>query len=58
MSESIETETVIDNLTKSPTTNVTLEKQDGKPAGLTIVTEASEEDTATTITEPYIKKKI
>ena len=57
MSESIETEAVIDNLTKSSTINVTSENQDGKPAGLTIVTEASEEDTATTITEPYITKK-
>ena len=40
------------------TVNVTLDNKDGNPAGLTIVTEPSEEDTATTITEPYITKKI
>ena len=40
------------------TINVTLDNKDGNPAGLTIVTEPSEEDTATTITEPYITKKI
>ena len=48
----------MDKLTKSPPTNTTPGKQDGKSACLTIVTEASEEDTATTITEPYITKKI
>ena len=40
------------------TSNVTLGNNHGNPAGLTIVTEPSEEDTATTITEPYITKKI
>ena len=39
------------------TVNVTLDNKDGNPAGLTIVTEPLEEDTATTITEPYITKK-
>ena len=41
MSESIETETVIDKITESPTTNVTSEKQDGNPSGIAIVTETS-----------------
>ena len=57
MSENVETDTVIDNLTESTTTNVTSDKQDGNPVGLAIVTEP-EEDTATTITEPIITGKI
>ena len=57
MCESIETEAAIDNLTKSITTNLTSDKQDGSPVGLKIVTEP-EEDTATTIIESIITEKI